>query len=205
MSLETFQASVLAACRGLWGGQTDNLQFADQMFSALRRGYEQAWQEGAKECGVLPDERTQEETNQLGRMIGDNFQYVANFGQWIFEHNKASGTKFESIRSRANQWINRYDEVKTISREMACADQKETWLIGKTEAHCCDCLRMHGRTYRNSIWRKYDIHPKSAKLACFGGHCDCHRIPTNAKVTKGKPPALRGPGGCGKVKKKEAA
>ncbi len=191
MSLETFQASVLASCRGLWNGNLDNLGFADAMFSAIRRGYEQAWAEGAKECGIKADERTPEETAQLGRMIGDNFQYVANFGQWIFEHNQASGTKFETIKGRAKVWVNRYNEVKSQAQVMACANQKLRWQIDGGE-HCRSCLKLNGRVARASAWNERDCYPRmtNQKLKCGGFSCKCSLVPTDDKATRGRWPNL---------------
>ena len=202
MSQATFKSAILANFRSLWSSQVTTLDFADSMYSSIRRGFNQAWIEGALACNVKANERTAEEQKRLDLLIGDNFQYVGRLADWIFEHSKANGYKFSDITYRADEWIARYTYVQTVCREMACANLKELWSYGASE-HCCDCLRMHGRVYRNSIWAKYGIEPQSPNLACFGGHCRCKKTPTDLPVTKGRPPALRGPGGCGKAKKKE--
>jgi len=202
-SLSTFQASVRAATRGLYLGELDNMSAADALFSAIGRGFEQAWREGAREAGILANERTKEESDTLALMIGDQYQYVRQFVQWIYEHNKTSGAPYEMILARAQMWINRYNQVVTRAREMGDLDAKEVWLYNPAKEHCCDCARMHNRVYRNSIWFKYGIEPNSSALACFGGNCGCKRQKTDLPITKGRPPALRGPGGCGKGKKKE--
>ncbi len=202
MSLSTYRTSIRAAFRNGWNGASP-LDVADQLYSAIRRGFELAWQEGSKSCGILATERTKEEQDKLNLLIGDNFQYVARLTTWIFEHSKANGYKFSDVLYRADEWVARYEYVTIVGREMACADVKEIWLRGSTTQSCCDCLRLHGRVYRNSIWHKYGIEPQSPTLACFGGHCGCKRVKTDQPVTKGRPPALRGPGGCGKGKRKE--
>jgi hypothetical protein len=192
----------MALSRGVYTGTLTSFEGADALFSAVGRGYEQAFTEGQKACGIKADERTEEESAELTRLIGDNYQYVGRYIEWIVAHNKASGAPFEMIKARAQEWIARYTYIETIAREMACKDLKELWIIDGGE-HCCDCLRMNGRVYRNSIWAKYGIETQSPKLACFGGHCKCQRKPTDLPITKGRPPALRGPGGCGKGKKKK--
>ena len=202
MSQADFKRQIMSAFRGGWNGNLNTLSFADAMYASIRRGFNQAWIEGALACNVKANERTDEEQKRLDLLIGDNFQYVGRLADWIFEHSKANGYKFSDITYRADEWIARYTYVQTVGREMACANLKELWTYGPTE-HCCDCLRMHGRVYRNSIWAKYGIEPQSPNLACFGGHCRCKKTPTDLPVTKGRPPALRGPGGCGKAKKKE--
>lgn len=192
----------MALSRGVWLEQLSTLEGADALFSAIGRGYEQAFTEGQKACGVKANERTEEESAELTQLIGDNYQYVGRYIEWIASHNKSTGSPFEMIKARAQEWIARYTYIETIAREMACANQKEVWIIDGGE-HCCDCLRMNGRVYRNSTWRKYGIEPQSPNLACFGGHCKCKRVTTDLPITKGRPPALRGPGGCGKGKKKK--
>lgn len=201
-SLSTFRASINATSRGLWLGELDALSGADSLFSAIGRGFEQAFREGQKECGILPGERTEEESKELTRLIGDNYQHVGRFVEWIVQHNKASGAPLEMIRSRADMWINRYEYVATVAREMGCSNVKEIWLRGRTEQGCCDCLRLHGRVYRNRTWIKI-AEPRSPKLNCGGYHCDCRREKTDLPITKGRPPTLRGPGGCGKAKRKK--
>lgn len=201
-SLSTFQASINAASRGLWLGQLDALSGADALFSAIGRGFEQAFTEGQKECGIKANERTEEESKELTRLIGDNYQFVGRFVEWIIQHSKANGGNWEMIKSRASEWVNRYIYVQTVAREMTCLNVKEIWLRGNTEAGCCDCLRLHGRVYRNQTWIKI-AEPRSPKLNCGGYHCDCRREKTDLPITKGRPPTLRGPGGCGKGRKKK--
>lgn len=201
-SLGTFAASLNATCRGLWLGEIDALSGADALFSAIGRGFEQAFRDGQKAYGILPGERTEEESLELTRLIGDNYQHVGRFVEWIIEHNKASGAPFEMIKSRAGMWIGRYEQVETVARELTYSNVKEVWLANPSKESCCDCLRLHGRVYRNRVWSKI-AEPRSPKLSCFGSHCHCHRERTDLPITKGRPPTLRGPGGCGKGKKRK--
>lgn len=148
-----------------------------------------AWREGAKECGVLPEERTKEEQDTLTVMFNDNYSYVPQFGYWILEHSKANGGKLSSVLARAGLWVNRYNEVRNKAQIMACQDAKYRWQYGPTE-HCKTCLRLNGRVYRASIWAKYNIYPQSRNLACHGYRCQCQFIKTNDPVTKGRPPKI---------------
>lgn len=193
MSETTYRRSIMAAFRGGWNGQLNTLDIADAMFSAIRRGFEQAWQEGAKSCGVLPDERTQAETDKLNLMIGENFQYVGRVAEWIFEHSKANGYKFGDVTGRAGLWINRYQEVVNVAKTMACADSKYRWQIGKVKTeHCRTCLKLNGRVARSSAWASHDCYPRmtNGKLACGGFNCGCGFVETDAPVTKGRWPNL---------------
>lgn len=191
MSLSNFKSSLTASARGLWSGQLDSLSFADSIFSTLRRGYIQAWYEGAKQCGVLPDELSEEETAQLNLMIGDANQYVGGLADYIFNHSKVQGISFEDIKPRLFLWVNRYEEVKARATSMACGDKKLKWVIDGGE-HCRTCLKLNGRVHRASQWAKFGISPRMVtdRLACGGFRCKCQFIETNEKATRGRFPNL---------------
>lgn len=192
-SLATFRASIRAAVRGLWAGQTDLFDFIDMMYSAIRRGYEQAWQDGAKECGIGPRERTPEEDAALSEAIIYNQGFVVKYGDWIAGNTKADGAKLQRALDRAELWVNRYNEVKAKAQVMACQDKKLRWVLGRTERHCNTCRKLHGRVHRASVWRKMDIYPRDTrpgKLECRGFNCDCTLIPTDEPATPGRFPNL---------------
>lgn len=192
-SLSTFQASVRAAARGLYLGELDNMSAADALFSAIGRGFEQAFQEGQKLCGIKANERTEEESKQLALMIGDNYQYVGRFVQWINEHSKANGGNWEMIVSRAALWVNRYEEVKARAQELSCQNKKLRWQIGvvKTE-HCRTCLKLNGRIHRASLWAEKNVFPRmtNGKLKCGGFNCGCGFVETDEPATRGRFPNL---------------
>lgn len=188
-NLATFKASIRAAARGLWSGKSDLLDFVDMMYSAIRRGYEQAWREGAAECGIGPKERTPEEQAILDEMVVANQGYVVRYGDWIETHNQASGAKLQPVLDRSELWVNRYNEVKARAQVMSCQNQKLVWRYGPTE-HCADCRKLNGRVYRAEIWRRYSLRPQSPDLACRGYRCQCRLEPTDLPVTPGHPPAL---------------
>lgn len=190
-SLATFKTSIRAAARGLWAGKTDLLDFVDMMYSAIRRGYEQAWRDGAATCGIKPAERTPEEQAALDEMITANQGYVVRYGDWIVEHNQASGAKLQPVLDRAELWVNRYNEVKAKAQTMACGDKKLQWILGKTERHCKTCRKLHGRVHRASVWKRIDIYPRDTrpgKLDCHGFYCDCSLQETDLPATPGRFP-----------------
>lgn len=161
------------------------------MFSAVGRGFEQAFREGAKSCGVLASERTEEESDALALLIGDNYQFVGRYVEWVQQHNKASGSSFEMIRGRAALWVNRYEEVKAKAQSMACANRKLRWQIDGGE-HCRTCIKLSGRVARAQAWADRDIYPRmvNGKLKCGGYNCKCLFIETDAPATRGRWPNL---------------
>lgn len=189
-SQSTYRNEIRAQVRRLWTGNGDLFDFFEGMNAAIIQGFTQAWNEGAAQCGIAPNERTIEEEQELQQFIVNNRQYIFGFGEAIEENNQESGGKLNPLLTRAEMWIARYVEVRASASQMACADQKMKWVWSPEKEHCDDCRKLNGRVYRNSIWQKYGILPRSSRLKCFGGHCGCDLIPTSEPVTPGRPPNI---------------
>lgn len=188
--LTAMRMNIRNAVRGLWSGNTDLFDFFEQMDAAIRLGYETAWREGAKTCNIGPNERTVEETQRLEAMIVENRQYIFGYGEAIEAGSKANGGKLAPLMTRAELWINKYNEVKAVAQEMACADTKLMWVWSPEKEHCSDCRKLNGRVYRASVWAKYDIWPQSQALECRGFRCGCSFVPTDKPITPGRPPRI---------------
>lgn len=191
MSLSGFQSSILSACRGAWTGELDALSAADSLFSTVGRGFEQAFREGQKSCGILPADRTEEESATLTRLIGDSYQHVGRLVEWIVQHSKASGAPWEMIKSRAALWTNRYEEAKNTAMALACKNKKLLWRIDGGE-HCRSCLKLNGRVARASTWADRGVFPKMTNglLKCGGFRCKCSFVETDLPATRGRWPNL---------------
>lgn len=191
-SLEGFGRSVRSAARILWRGDDPNalFNFADTLNAAVFRGYEQAWREGAKTCGILPEDRTPEEQVVLAEYISVAQSRILPLGDFIGTHSRANGGKWGDLQPRLNVWINRYNEIVARAQQMSCKDTKLKWVYGDTQ-HCSTCLKLNGRIYRASIWQAYDIYPQDTRpghLNCRGFNCQCRFEPTTEPVTPGRPP-----------------
>jgi hypothetical protein len=57
----SFRRNLRASVRGLWSGALTKRQALATFRRAIERGIEQAWVEGAAECGIQEDELTTEE------------------------------------------------------------------------------------------------------------------------------------------------
>lgn len=188
-SAATFKSSLNAVARALWKDQIDIFDFLNGIQSAISRGYEQAWQEGAAECFIRPEERTVEENNALVSFIYDANNYAFQLGEFI-EANRES--PWSVISNRLSLWSNRYEQVKNKAKSMSCADQKLEWVLGDAE-HCSTCLKLSGRVMRGSRWEELDIYPRdtrAGKLECRGFRCQCELVPTDKKITPGRLPRL---------------
>lgn len=191
-TIEQYGISLHTAARGLWAGRTTIEDFIEMMESSIRRGFGRAWNEGAKSCGILPGERTRAEQERLDQLIAQQNSFIFGFGEWIEANSKAEKKLLRNVLGRLQMWVNRYGETKAIAQQMACANFKQKWVWDPRKEHCIDCRKLNGRVYRGEVWRRYDIAPRSHKLACFGGNCGCSLILTDEPVTPGRPPSLIG-------------
>ncbi|GAI14141.1 unnamed protein product, partial [marine sediment metagenome] len=194
-----FALNLRAAVRGLWRGQLNQFGFVDSFFGTLHRNLTQAWHEGAKECGILPDELSQKELDALNRLINEQVLYAPDFAESVAE---ARDIHADSPRdpagrlgpqlSRAENWINRYDTAKQIGKAMACADKKLLWVLGEAE-HCSSCIKLNGKVKRGSFWSERGIIPAvpgATYLDCKGFNCACQLVQTDKPLSKGPLPGL---------------
>ena len=185
-----YGVSLRAIVRGLWQSE-DLSQFTGDMLDAVDRNLSQAWFAGMKACGILPSEISDEEERARTGLILESLNRITGFGEDILAGKKA-GKKVSDFFSRVKIWANRWNEAFTLAKAMACADQKEEWILGPTEEHCEDCAKYNGRVHRNSMWIKWATLPQSRKLSCSGYNCLCELVPTDKPALPGRPPSPTG-------------
>jgi hypothetical protein len=185
-----YRHSVRSAVRLLWYGYTDLFGFVDNMYSVIKLGFTRAWHDGMAECGLKPYDMTQEEIEKLNYEMNTEATFVLGFGIDIMNNSKLLGGKLTPLLSRAEMWANKYEYIRSIAMQMACKDEKLLWRINPAKEHCGSCVRLNGRVYRASIWRKYDIYPRMHRLECGGWRCGCSLEKTMLPVTPGRPPMI---------------
>lgn len=187
-AIGNFRQNIRALVRGLWTGNIGLADFIDGMELAIRTQITIAWNEGAKECGILPDELTVDEINKRAEFIDNQIGYVPGFAEAIADGSKANKGKLTPLFQRAELWVNRYNEARTFGAAMACGDAKREWRFGDTK-HCKTCAGFNGRVYRYSTWLQHNALPQNSNLACRGFNCRCRLESTDKRVTPGKFPA----------------
>jgi hypothetical protein len=184
MTQQAFRNGVRSAVRGLWNGSLSRSQFTSSLQSTIARNLQTAWQEGATECKVQADELTEDEIKARDAFIKEQQGFVSDFGTAIREVDKLAKGKLKPLFERAEMWINRYSDAKERAKSLACGNQKLEWQVGATE-HCKDCSGYNGKVYRASVWG--EIRPQSSCLECGGFRCQCTRLVTDRRASKGKP------------------
>jgi hypothetical protein len=187
----SFRRNTRASVRGLWSGAITLQQAIRTFRSAIERAIEQAWLEGAAECGIQEDELTIKELTARDEFIFEQNELAPDFLRVVNEQSKKNGGKLQPLLQRLEMWINQYSSAKQQSEAMACADEKRVWRIGRTE-HCRTCLALNGQVRRMSFWLN-NVLPRNApneKLVCKGFNCQCELLKTNKPLSRGRLPGL---------------
>jgi hypothetical protein len=167
-------------------------QFFDQARTVMNRRLSQAWDEGAAECDVLPDEFTVEEQIALGNAIRDELAQLPGFALRIDQNSKANDGKLGPLLERVDDlWVNRYNDFSNQAKVLSCKDEKLLWVLGPTEKHCRTCPRLNGKVKRGSTWEASGIRPQNPpnnSLECGGWNCLCELKPTDRAISKGPLP-----------------
>lgn len=190
LTLQSFRSNIRNSVYGLWSGRIGYDQAYEYMLLAIERDYEIAWTEGAKICGIEPDDRTDEESTELNRFVVEHSQYIGRFLDYVDENSKENEGLRSRVYVRAELWVNRYNEVRNRAMTMACGNKKLIWNLGMTRDHCSSCLKMAGKVKRASQWDAANIRPQSPNLECKGYGCLCGLSPTDAPMSRGPLPRL---------------
>lgn len=186
MSENNYRRQIRSAARGLWSNVLSMSDFREAMQSTINRGMNQAWMEGANECGIKFDELSENELTALKEITEGQFEYIEGFSDFIDENSKVNKGKLAEGLKRSELWINRYGEARNQAKAMACSDAKLMWKTNvKCKEHCSSCSRLNGKVKRGSYWQK-TILPRSRNLACGGFRCCCDLVQTSEPVTKGR-------------------
>jgi hypothetical protein len=198
-SIGSFGRGIRQNIRGLWRGDLSEFQFIDGMVSSIRVGLFNAWVEGAKECGISPDEFTQEEKDALNAMTNQEFLYLGGFAEDIAavrdihaDRPRAHEGQLGPMLNRGEAWIARYETARQIGKAMACTNKKLEWVLGNAE-HCPSCIKLAGKVKRGSFWSERGIFPRvpgASYLECAGFNCQCELKQTDAPLSKGPLPRL---------------
>jgi hypothetical protein len=193
--MEQYKRSLRSAVRGLWSGALDEFDAYEVMQTAIRSGFTRAWNSGAAECGIKPDELSPEETKALNDAILEEYAYIDGFLGAIEKGSRKNKEKLTPLYTRTELWLKRFLDIQNRAKAMACEDQKLAWRLGEAE-HCCSCLKLANRVKRASFWREAGVRPQHESLHCMksaGGPsvCKCRFEVTDEPLSKGPLPNWR--------------
>ena len=189
-----YERSITRAARELYrSGDVET--FLSAMDDIIQREIPRAMYAGMRECGLVPDDMTEEEQNELIDIMIKTSSFAPGLASGVTKLRDA-GQRFDVILPRIATWSNQWSTAYNMG-VMLCKDIKLEWLLGDTE-HCKSCLKLAGYVKRASQWKKAGVGPQAGpdnelpnpKLECGGWQCDCRFMETDKQVRKGRLPRL---------------
>jgi hypothetical protein len=148
-----------------------------------------AWNEGAADVGVDPDEMTDADITIRDAIINNENQFIERIAGEI-QDDAANGMDRERFDSkygaRIDLWANRYNETVNRARMQMGSKQRFVWRLGATEEHCETCQKLNGITAFGYEWDEARIHPQmppNDAIECGGWRCDCSLEQTTRRRT----------------------
>lgn len=176
------------AVRQLYNWEITDGQFIDTQIRLIEEQLTRAWNAGARDMGVDPDEMTDGDLATLQAIKDNEYQYVLRLAQDVVNA-RAFKTGVDQFRSRVDLWANRYNETESRARIHFGGKQRLIWELGPTEEHCktgdrpgkVGCADLAGMVAYAEEWEQAQIAPQSGVLACEGWRCGCKLKPTSAR------------------------
>lgn len=188
---EMFLRQLRTYCLQLFRGELGEFAWIDDMSTTIADQMGKAWREGARAVEVEPSEFTDEDIEELDKIIRSEYNYVLNLGSDILALRLMGGTLEEyrnKFASRIEVWAHRYTDVVNQAKVWFGKRKKAKlkWQIGETEEHCATCAALNGIVAYAEDWERSGIHPQNPPnqaLECGGWRCDCALVPTTERAT----------------------
>jgi hypothetical protein len=192
-SMSSYRIFFEMSAMDLFDGSISHSTFVDRISRAIDQELTNAWNEGADEAQVLPEDMTESDLLVLEGYKQNEYDYLDRLAGDI-EDARGNGKGWEQFQSRIDLWINRYSETANRARVYFGGKQKYKWVIGATERHCPFCKRLEGLVAWADEWEQSGIRPQyppnpfltgeiDGEPGCGGWRCDCQLVSTTERRT----------------------
>jgi hypothetical protein len=183
----TYNRQVWRIMRELFLSEIDEYAFVDDFSAFIDNQFTRAWNQGAREMGVNPNQFTMNDIAQLANRIAAERDHMLQLADDIMvaRAQKIDLATFRArFQMRAEMYANRYNDILNEARVWFGGKELLEWVVGQTE-HCADCLRLNGVVAPANEWMQYPLRPQCRELECQGYRCQCQLLPTDKKPTEG--------------------
>lgn len=187
--VENFTRALRRVARAYWAGAIDRQLFAHTFGNELEYYLTKAFNMGAQDVGIAPNELLPNETFERAIKVVAQLNAMPRIADFIQTHSKANGYTIQTIYTRLELWIQQFTAIRNFARMYVGKDRKLRWDLGKAE-HCPSCLKLAGHVHRASAWLAAWVYPQSPRLACGGYRCQCKFTATSEPCTPGKVPTI---------------
>ena len=149
----------------------------------------EAWNKGAADVGVQPDEMTQDDFVILEAIINNETEFIQRLAESVVNAREMEMTREDfdkQYQARVDLWANRYNETVNRARMQFGSKERFEWTLGATEEHCTSCAALNGIVAFGREWESARMHPQMPPndlLECGGWRCDCQLKPTKKRRT----------------------
>jgi hypothetical protein len=186
-----YENEIRAAAAAYWKEGVKG-SFVSRMKVVIKFGLKDAFDLGASDFGVTPDEYSKEEIVARDAIITEEQLHIPDLLKFIDGLANDKTRKLTDADYRLDLWIARFADMQNRAKLILGKDTKFEWVYGDTE-HCDTCQMLNGFVKRASFWNKYGVHPgqpPNPKLQCGGWRCQCQLNPTEKNLSRGKFPRL---------------
>lgn len=173
----------------LYRNEIDAFGFISDMTEAIEDQLNRAWNEGAREVGIDPQDYEPEDLAMIDGIIKKEYEFILGLGSDIEAAKEVLDMKEFSARfkGRVEMWAMRYKDVVNQAKLHFAKRQKLKWKLGATEQHCSTCAALNGIVAYAREWEEVGIRPQNppnSALECGGWHCDCSLELTKERRTR---------------------
>ena len=147
----------------------------------IRRWGRQAYRDGLQDGGVDPDELSDDDGEEISRLIRAQSQYVTRLGEEVFR-----AITDGQAEGKPAMWFNRsiqpFYDAGLLSAD---ANGMYEWVLGPTVEHCRTCLGASTQRHRLKSWHKNGILPQNTghrEMICGGFNCKCRLVRVNGRA-----------------------
>ena len=175
----------------LYNGDMSESEFVDDLADLVEKQFIRAWNEGARDVGVSPEQMTDVDLQERDDLILEQYNYIENYAAEIAQASR-DGTSVAQYQARADMWANRYNEARDSARIYFSrgTGQLFEWVLGPTNEHCRHCGTLAGIVARADEWDASGYRPQSEDLECRGFNCLCELQPSDKPRTEGGIPYI---------------
>jgi len=185
---EQYRSRLWGAMSRLYNGGRD-ANFVSTFIRSIDVQLTEAWNKGADDVGVAPDEMTRTDTDILRAIIDNETQFIERIMGEIADDRDAGMVREDFDKkygARVDLWANRYNETTNRARMQMGTKVRLEWVLGATEEHCETCAKLNGIVAFGIEWEQARFHPQmppNDMIECGGWRCDCSLVPTNKRRT----------------------
>lgn len=155
---------------------------ANRIVRTLYRYGQQAYKDGLEQGGVKVDTLDSEDLARVQTWLSDQTGYVDSMVASVYGKARNLDPP-PDFTPKAALWANKsLREVYSSGLRAADANGLYLWVLGDTDMHCPDCLRLSGQAHRMKDWEKRGWLPGNSKLSCKGFNCRCKLVKTTGQA-----------------------